>query len=119
VLALGGKVNAGWGIAFLVSAGIVAEIVAKACSSPQTTHINATQRADTLMLWVNVGTVEAALFVTIAALLDKPHRVPIILGGLTEGLITYGEYVYAKQAGLANPGPSTETPPEVSYGSPY
>lgn len=116
------KANAGWGIAFLVSAGIVAEIVAKACSSPQTTHLNASARADTLMLWVNVGTVEAALFVAIAAALDKPHRVPIILGGLTEAAITYGEYMYAKQAGLSNPGPPTEQyPPEhgISDGSTY
>ena len=43
------------GIAFLVSAGIVYEIIAAACSSPQTTEINAGTRADTLMKWVHIG----------------------------------------------------------------
>jgi hypothetical protein len=103
-LAAGGS----WGIAFLVSAGIVAEIVAKACSSPQTAHLNAHKRAPTLMLWVNIGMAEAAVFVAIAAILDKKHRVPIILGGVTEAVITYGEYVYAKQSGLASEEPGTE-----------
>jgi uncharacterized membrane protein len=95
----------------------VAEIIAKACSSPQTTELNADSRAPTLMKWVNIGTVEAAVFVAIAAALDKPHRTPIILGGITEGVITYAEYLYGKQSGLANPGQPTETY-GVSYGSP-
>jgi preprotein translocase subunit SecY len=107
-LAAGG---ASFGIALLVSAGIVAEIVAKACSSPQTTHLNAGSRASTLMQWVNIGMVEAALFVAAAAYFDKAHRVPIIIGGVGEGIITYGEYWYAKQAGLASNQPGTETKP--------
>jgi len=98
-----------WGIAFLVAAGIVAEIVAKACSSPQTTELNADTRAPTLMKWVNVGMGEAALFVAAAAYLDPVHRVPILLGGLAEGVITYGQYLHAKQAGLASSEPGTET----------
>jgi uncharacterized membrane protein len=104
-LALG---NASNGIAFLVSAGIVAEIVAKACSSPQTAHLNAEKRAETLMLWVNIGMAEAVVFVVIAASIDKKHRTPIILGGALEAVITYGEYAYAKKAGLANKGTPTE-----------
>lgn len=98
-----------WGIAFLVAAGIVAEIIAKACSSPQTCEINANERAPTLMKWVYIGSAEAALFIGAAAWLDPAHRVPIILGGLTEGLITYGEYLHGKQAGLASNQPGTET----------
>ena len=100
--------DSSWGIAFLVSAGIVAEIVAKACSSPQTTELNADARAPTLMKWVNIGMVEAAFFVAAAAILDEKHRVPIILGGLAEGMITYAEYLHGKRAGLANGGPPTE-----------
>lgn len=100
--------KASWGIAFLVAAGIVAEIVAKACSSPQTTHLNAGTRAPTLMLWVNVGMIEAAAFVAVAAYFDKEHRVPIILGGALEGVITYGEYLYAKKSGLESDEPPTE-----------
>jgi hypothetical protein len=100
--------GASWGIAFLVSAGIVAEIVAKACSSPQTTELNAAERAPTLMKWVNIGMAEAALFVAVAAAVDKAHRVPIILGGVVEGAITYAEYLHGKQAGLASNAPGTE-----------
>lgn len=96
------------GIAFLIGAGIVAEIVAKAVSSPQTTHINADRRAETLMLWVNIGMVEAALIVGIASYFDRGHRMPIIAGAITEGAITYGEYLYAKQAGLRSNEIGTE-----------
>lgn len=103
-LAQGGS----WGIAFLVSAGIVAEIVAKACSSPQTAHLNAHKRAPTLMYWVNIGMVEAGIFVAAAAYFDKKHRVPIIMGGVAEGLITYAEYWHAMQEGLKSDAPGTE-----------
>lgn len=95
-------------IAFLVAAGIVYEIIAKACSSPQTTEINAGVRAGTLMKWVNIGTVEAALFVAIAASLEKDTRGAVLLGGTLAAAITYTEYLYAKYSGLRNGGPPTE-----------
>lgn len=101
--------SASWGIAFLVAAGIVAEIVAKACSSPQTTELNADTRAPTLMKWVHIGMIEAAAFVAVAAYLDRAHRVPILLGGIAEGAITYAEYVHGKSAGLKSSAPGTET----------
>lgn len=97
------------GIAFLVSAGLVYEAIAKACSSPQTTEINADKRAPTLMKWVNIGTLEGLLLVGIAAYLDREHPVPFLLGGGLAAGITYAEYVYAKKAGLANGGASTES----------
>lgn len=98
----------GWGVAFLVSAGIMAEIIAKACSSPQTTEINADTRAGTLMKWVHIGLVEGAIFVTVAAVMDPEHRRPIIIGGVLEAAITYGEYVHGKRSGLASIEPATE-----------
>jgi len=107
-LAESGNANASNGIAFLVSAGIVAEIVAKACSSPQTTELNAGARAETLMKWVTIGLVEAAVFVMIAACLDRKHRAAIIAGGVTEGVITLAEYMHGKSAGLASDEPGTE-----------
>lgn len=100
--------GAGHGVAFLVSAGIVAELVAKACSSPQTAELNAHKRAPTLMKWVNVGLVEAVAFVTIAAIVDRRHRAAIIAGGLIEGTITYLQYQHAMAAGLASAEPGTE-----------
>jgi hypothetical protein len=102
------SVNAGDGVAFLVAAGIMAEITAKACSSPQTVHINAGTRAATLMQWVNIGMVEGIAFILIAAYVDKKHRKAILAGGALEAVITYGEYLYAKRAGLASGGPGTE-----------
>jgi hypothetical protein len=99
----------GNGVAFLVSAGIVYEIIAAACSSPQTTEINASSRADTLMKWVYLGMVQALVFVIIAAMLEQKHA-PAILGGggLAMGLM-YGQYRHAKKAGLQSAMPGTES----------
>lgn len=96
------------GVAFLVSAGLVAELIAKACSSPQTVEINASTRAATLMKWVNVGLIEGVVFVAIAAAMDRKYRWPILAGGATEVLVTWAQYLHAKRSGLRNPGPGTE-----------
>lgn len=96
------------GIAFLVSAGIVYEIIAAACSSPQTTEINASTRADTLMKWVNLGLLQAAAFVAVAAAWDKRHRTAILLGGGTAAAAMWWQYDHAKKAGLASTEPGTE-----------
>jgi hypothetical protein len=96
------------GIAFLVSAGIVYEIIAAACSSPQTTEINASSRADTLMKWVHLGLLQSALFIAAAAYFDERHRLPIVAGGVTAGLLMYAQYVHAREAGLSSSRPGTE-----------
>jgi uncharacterized membrane protein len=96
------------GIAYLVSAGIVFEIIAAACSSPQTTEINASSRAGTLMKWVYVGLIQAAIFVAVAAWIDSAHRAAIIAGGMTAAITMWASYVHAKSAGLRNCGPATE-----------
>jgi hypothetical protein len=99
----------GDGIAFLVSAGLVYEAIAAACSSPQTMEINAKARESTLMKWVHLGVVQAIAFVAIAAYVDKPHRKAILAGGLTAAAAMYGQYVHARSAGLASSAPGTET----------
>src|ERR1700756_2065376 len=91
-----------WGIAFLVAAGIVYEIIAAACSSPQTTEINAGARSATLMKWVNVGVGQAVIFVLIAAWLDRKHATPILAGGGLAAVLMYGQYMHARSAGLAS-----------------
>lgn len=96
------------GIAFLVAAGITYEIIAKDVSSPQTAELNIQTRAPTLMKWVHVGQVESIAFITIAAMIDKPYRKPILAGGILAMIITELEYLYAKKSGLENPGPATE-----------
>lgn len=96
------------GIAFLVSAGIVYEIIAAACSSPQTTEINAGTRADTLMKWVYLGLAQSAAFIFVAAYIDPKHRAAIVGGGVTAGALMWLQYAHAKQAGLASSKPGTE-----------
>lgn len=101
--------STGDGIAFLVAYEIVAAIIAKACSSPQTMEINAQARAGTLMKWVAIGVAESAVVVAIGAYIDPRHRKAIIWGGFLATAVTVGQYVYAKNSGLRNGGPGTET----------
>ena len=96
------------GVPFLVAAGIVYEIIAAACSSPQTTEINADSRADTLMKWVYIGLIQSVLFVTIAALVDRKHALLYLAGGTMAGGIMYWSYAHAKEAGLASDEEGTE-----------
>ena len=103
---LGSKSN---GIAFLVSAGIVYEIIAAACSSPQTTEINAGTRAPTLMKWVNIGMIQAGLFIIVAASFDSSHRWAIVGGGTLAGVLMYVQYWHAMNAGLQSTAPGTES----------
>jgi hypothetical protein len=97
------------GVAFLVSAGLVYEAIAAACSSPQTMEINARARAGTLMKWVHLGVAQAALFVVLAAWVDKRHRGAILAGGGLAAVLMYGQYMHAKSAGLKSCEPGTES----------
>jgi hypothetical protein len=95
-------------VTFMVAAGLVYEIIAAACSSPQTTEINAGVRSKTLMKWVFVGLAQAALFILIAA--TKLHGgAPAVYGGVLAGALMYGSYFYANRSGLRNGGTPTET----------
>ena len=101
-------ITTGNGVAFTVSYGVVAEIIAKACSSPQTAELNAEKRSATLMKWVWIGMAESLLAIAVAAWIDPKHRTAIIAGGVLSAVVTYSEYAYALKSGLANPGQSTE-----------
>lgn len=103
---LGGKSD---GVAFLVAAGIVYEIIAAACSSPQTAEINAKSRSGTLMKWVTIGCGQAALFIGIAAIADPTHRRAILAGGALAGGIMYVSYCHALESGMKSQAPGTET----------
>ena len=110
-MAVEGLGGASSGIAFLVSAGVMYEIIAAACSSPQTTELNAGKRAPTLMKWVNLGVAQGLLFVGLAAWWDVSHRKPILAGGVLAAILLYGQYDHAKRAGLASSAGGTETYP--------
>jgi hypothetical protein len=98
----------GGGIAFLVSSGVVFEIIAYSCSSPQTAELNIGKREATLMKWVHIGQAQSIAFVAIAATIDKQHRGPILAGGITAMLLSESLYAYARYSGLNNPGEGTE-----------
>ncbi len=97
------------GVAFLVSAGVMYEIIAAACSSPQTTELNAAKRSDTLMKWVNIGVAQGVLFVILAAIWDRKDATAILTGGGMAAVLLYAQYAHAKKSGLASGGPGTET----------
>jgi hypothetical protein len=100
--------SASWGIAFLVSGGIVYEIIAFCCSSPQTLHLNAKKRAPTSMMYVHIGQGLSAVEIGLASAMDRKHAAPILAGGIFAMVFTEGLYRYAKHAGLNDPGEPTE-----------
>ena len=94
-------------LTFMVSAGLVYEVIAAACSSPQTTELNAAKRSETLMKWVGIGIVQAAGLVIIAAMMSgRPW--PALAGGGTAIVLMGGQYWHAKEAGLRSGLPGTE-----------
>lgn len=94
-------------VTFMVAAGLVYEIIAAACSSPQTAEINATSRSATLMKWVKIGLLQSALFVFIAATILKGGW-PAIWGGVLAGFLMGWSYIYANKSGLRSGAPGTE-----------
>ena len=92
-----------------IYAAVVYDVISATNSSPQTTEINAEKRADTLMKWVKLGLVQAALFVGIGVMAEPAGKKwrPIVGGGLAM-ILLWCQYVHAMQSGLDNPGPSTE-----------
>lgn len=96
------------GIAFLVAGGLVYEIIAFACSSPQTAEINIQTRGDTLMKWVRLGEALGAATVLVASVIDPKHRVAILAGGATAIVAAEAFYRHAAASGMAKPGPMTE-----------
>lgn len=102
------SLKGGGGVAFLVSAGLVLEAVAASCSSPQTAEINAKSRSATLMKWVRIGLLEAAVLIVLAAAIDRKHAVYILGGGTLAGGAMWWQYAHANKAGLRSGLPGTE-----------
>ena len=91
-----------------VYAVLVYGITSAVCSSPQTTELNAHARADTLMKWVTLALIQAAVFTAIGVALDKRRWPPALGGGLAMALL-WAQYVHARNAGLASTAAGTET----------
>ena len=98
----------GNGKAFLISAAVMLEAIAAACSSPQTTELNASARAETLMKWVKIGIGLGTGLVVIGAIVEPENAGPILAGGLITGGAMWYLYKHAKAAGLSSKKPATE-----------
>lgn len=87
----------------------VADLFSKGTSSPQTTEINAHKRASTLMKWVNISAVEGIGLIILAFVAaPRGHKRWPVLGGILSLVITYTEYLYAKEWGLRSAEAGTE-----------
>ena len=105
------RIDSDKGATFLISAGIVYEIIAAACSSPQTTEINADTRSETLMKWVHIGLAQSAVFIAVAIMIEPGSRKEILAGGLGAAGAMYISYAYARRCGLKDGMPGTEDRP--------
>lgn len=94
-------------IAVAVYAELVYTVISASCSSPQTTEINASARADTLMKWVNIGVAQGAAFGILGAFLDKRRWPPLLGAGIAVALL-YTQYRHALACGLRSTAPGTE-----------
>lgn len=92
-----------------VAAAVVYDVISATNSSPQTTEINAKKRAGTLMKWVHIGLVQAGLFISIMTIAEPPGKKwRPMTGGILAMILLYGQYVYAKAAGIASTEEGTE-----------
>ena len=75
-------------------------------SSPQTTEINASKRADTLMKWVWIGFAVAVGGGVAATVVSRKPWPLISTLAVAGGMVAL--YLHAKKSGLRNGGASTE-----------
>ena len=93
-----------------IYAALMYDVISATNSSPQTNEIIAAARADTHMKWVKIGIVQGALYVGIGAAIEAPgKRWRPVLGGGLAAVLLWCQYVHAKNAGLKQAGPPTET----------
>lgn len=80
-------------------------------SSPQTVELNANTRANTLMKYVNMGSL-AGVGVGVIGVFLAPQGKKMwpAIGAGTGVVFAHLLYMHAKQAGLKNPGTPTEQP---------
>lgn len=90
-----------------VYAALTYDIISATNSSPQTTEINASRRADTLMKWVYIGLAQAILFATLGYILERKRGKPgwpPVMGVAIAASLLWIQYVHAKNAGLRASG---------------
>ena len=93
--ATGGSINA---IAFGVAADLVYNVFSATNSSPQTTELFASARANTLWKYVKLGGLQSAVLIGIMAA-QPGATAPVIAGGALAGLFMFMMYRHALAAG--------------------
>ncbi|SRR5260370_25759296 len=99
--------GSGLAITIAVYAALTYDIISATNSSPQTTEINASRRAKTLMKWVYIGLAQAILFGALGYYFEtKSGRPgwPPVLGVAIAGSMLWFQYDHAKRAGLQASG---------------
>lgn len=96
-----------------VYAALTYDIISATNSSPQTTEINIGRREHTLMKWVCIGLVQAALFGGLGYYFEKNSGRPgwpPVMGVVIAGSLLWFQYDYARRSGLKKAGlPGTES----------
>src|SRR5260370_2639727 len=95
--------GSGLAITIAVYAALTYDIISATNSSPQTTEINASRRAKTLMKWVYIGLAQAVLFGALGYYFElKSGRpgCPPVLGVAIAGSRLWFQYYHPKRAGL-------------------
>lgn len=98
-------------ITMAVYAALTYDIISATNSSPQTTEINASARAESLMKWVKIGLLQVALFAGVGIIIEAKRGKPFwppLLGAGAAGILLWVQYVHAKEAGLKSNAPGTE-----------
>lgn len=95
-----------WAILLAVYATFALDVFSTFTSSPQTTEINASARADTLMKWVKIGAVVAVGGGAVGSYVDK-SALPVV-ATTSVAVAMFLLYVHAKNKGLASDAPGTE-----------
>ena len=95
-----------WAILLAVYATFALDVFSTFTSSPQTTEINASARADTLMKWVKIGVVVALGGGAVGSYASK-SALPVVATS-TVAVAMYLLYVHAKNTGLQSGAPGTE-----------
>lgn len=96
-----------WAILLAVYATFALDVFSTFTSSPQTTEINASARADTLMKWVKVGAAVAVAGGVVGSAVDRSALPIVATGSIALGM--YFLYVHAKNRGLESSAPGTES----------
>ena len=95
-----------WAILVAVYATFALDVYSAFTSSPQTTELNASARADTLMKWVKIGALVSIAGGAVGSYFDRSIFPLAVTSAVAVAMFLV--YDHAKKAGLQNGGQTTE-----------